>query len=374
MQEGTKAFVEMIAIVRAVVAHKEAGLPFLVYLRHPTTGGAFASWGSLGHLTFAEPGALVGFLGPRVFGALNGTEFPRGVQSAENLLDKGVLDSVIPPDDVADLVDRILGLMDPSRISCASRQAPPPAFVQPAVRPDAWHSVTITRREDRPGVRELLAHAATDTVLMSGTGDGRIGAGMVLALTRLSGTPCVVVGHDRSHPNAGAIGPDGLRVARRGMALANELHLPLLTVIDTPGAELSPEAEENALAGEIARCLTDLTGLRVPSVALLMGQGCGGGALALLPATRVVAAQHAWLAPLPPEGASVIVHGSVERAADMANAQRIVATELLSDRLVDVVVPEDPEGQEDPADLCRRLASAAVEQLRAQAVSDREAS
>jgi acetyl-CoA carboxylase beta subunit len=76
MQEGTPAFVTMVDITRAVVDHKNAGLPYLVYLRHPTTGGVFASWGSLGHVTVAEPGALVGFLGPSVFEALHGAPFP----------------------------------------------------------------------------------------------------------------------------------------------------------------------------------------------------------------------------------------------------------------------------------------------------------
>ena len=76
MQEGTPAFVQMVAHLAAVAAHKAAGLPYLVYLRHPTTGGVFASWGSLGHVTVAEPGALIGFLGPRVFEALYGTRVP----------------------------------------------------------------------------------------------------------------------------------------------------------------------------------------------------------------------------------------------------------------------------------------------------------
>ena len=78
MQEGTPAFVQMIRISAAVAAHKAAGLPYLVYLRHPTTGGVMASWGSLGHVTVAEPGALVGFLGPRVYEALYGDAVPRG--------------------------------------------------------------------------------------------------------------------------------------------------------------------------------------------------------------------------------------------------------------------------------------------------------
>ena len=94
MQEGTPAFVQMVRITEAVAAHKAAGLPYLVYLRHPTTGGVMASWGSLGHVTVAEPEALLGFLGPRVYQALYGQEFPSGVQTAENLYAKGLIDAV----------------------------------------------------------------------------------------------------------------------------------------------------------------------------------------------------------------------------------------------------------------------------------------
>ena len=92
------------------------------------------------------------------------------------------------------------------------------------------------------------------------------------------------------------------------MHLAEELGLPLVTVIDTRGAALSAAAENGGLAGEIARCLADLVSLKAPALCLMLGEGSGGGALALLPADRVVAAQHAWLSPLPPEGASAIVH------------------------------------------------------------------
>ena len=111
MQEGTAAFLQMVKVTGAIVAHKSAHLPYLVYLRHPTTGGVFASWGSLGHLTFAEPGALIGFLGPRVYEALYGNPFPAGVQTAENLHAYGLIDAVIPVPELADTVDRTLGVI-----------------------------------------------------------------------------------------------------------------------------------------------------------------------------------------------------------------------------------------------------------------------
>ncbi len=111
MQEGTTAFLQMVKITTAVVAHKSAHLPYLVYLRDPTTGGVFASWGSLGHVTFAEPGALVGFLGPRVYEALYGNPFPTGVQTAENLYACGLIDAVTPLHELGDMVDRALTII-----------------------------------------------------------------------------------------------------------------------------------------------------------------------------------------------------------------------------------------------------------------------
>lgn len=91
MQEGALAFVQMIGITAAITAHRTADLPYVVYLRHPTMGGVFASWGSLGHITLAAPGAVVGFIGPVVYQALHGAPFPEGVQTAENLARHGVI-------------------------------------------------------------------------------------------------------------------------------------------------------------------------------------------------------------------------------------------------------------------------------------------
>jgi acetyl-CoA carboxylase carboxyl transferase subunit beta len=131
------------------------------------------------------------------------------------------------------------------------------------------------------------------------------------------------------------------------MRIAAELGLPLLTVIDTAGAALSREAEEGGLAAEIARSLADLVTLPAPTLCLILGQGAGGGALALLPADRVLAARHAWLSPLPPEGASVILHRTTDRAAELAERQGIGAPALLAHGIADVIVPERPDAADD---------------------------
>jgi acetyl-CoA carboxylase beta subunit len=358
MQEGTPAFFEMVAISRAVMAHRAAGLPYLVHLRNPTTGGVYASWGSLGHVTVAEPGALVGFLGPKVYEALEGKPFPSGVQQAENLAEKGVIDAVVSTEDLPVLIDRMLAVL----------VDPPTEPVLP-VRSDqswssrpVWESVELTRSPERLGVRDLLRYGAHGTLALNGTEEGEQDAAVLVTLTRLDGQPCVLVGQDRlQQTRSSPLGAAALREARRGMRLAEELGLPLVTVIDTPGAELSPEAEEGAIAGEIARCIATLTTMTVPTVSVILGQGCGGGALALLPAQVVVATQNAWLSPLPPEGASVIRHGDVDHAAEMAEAQGIGAAALLESGIVHRVVPELPE--DGPESLAIAVAARVAQEL-----------
>ncbi|MEV4744149.1 carboxyl transferase domain-containing protein [Streptomyces sp. NPDC049555] len=360
MQEGTVAFLQMVKVAAAITDHKAAGLPYLVYLRHPTTGGVLASWGSLGHLTAAEPGALIGFLGPRVHQALYGEEFPPGVQVAENLLANGLVDAVLPPAELPGTAARALAVLCDRDTTTAPPTAPHtgPAAGAGGPVPSAEESIRRSRESGRPGVRELLKAAATDVTLLSGTGAGERDPGLLLALARVGGTPCVVLAHDRgtrATPAAPgqALGPAGLRAARRGMRIAAELDLPLLSVVDTAGAALSKEAEEGGLAGEIARCLADLVNLPAPTLCLLLGQGAGGAALALLPADRVVAARHAWLSPLPPEGASAILHRTTDRAHEVAARQGVRSADLLANGIVDRIVEEDAEGADFLSDLGR---------------------
>jgi acyl-CoA carboxylase subunit beta len=362
MQEGTTAFLQMVRITAAVTDHKAARLPYLVYLRHPTTGGVFASWGSLGHVTFAEPGALIGFLGPRVYEALYGGSFPTGVQTSENLYACGLIDAVAPLQELAGMVDRALTI-----ITHSPHPTIQPALVYaPSADSPAWESVLASRRRGRPGVRELLHHAAADVLALNGTGQGENEPGLLLALARFDNEPCVLLGQDRHGQTPEApLGPGALRQARRGMRLAAELDLPLVTVIDTAGAALSREAEEGGLAGEIARCIAEMVALEVPTVSVLLGQGTGGGALALVPADRILTAQHGWLSPLPPEGASAILYHDTSHAADMAAKQGVRSADLLVHGIVDRVIPEYPDAAVEPEQFCLRVGAALRDELAA---------
>jgi acetyl-CoA carboxylase carboxyl transferase beta subunit len=361
MQEGTVAFLQMVKIAAAVRLHKQAHLPYLVYLRNPTTGGVFASWGSLGHVTVAEPGALIGFLGPRVYEQLYGEPFPSGVQTAENLQRHGVIDGVVALDGLRRTADRALTVI-------SDDPGPLPAMQPPERVPDvpAWDSVVASRRPDRPGVGHLLRHGATGRVLLSGTGQGEA-ATTLLALARFAGQPAVLLGQQRGPGGLeeAGVGPASLREARRGMALAAELRLPLVLVIDTAGPALSAEAEQGGLAGQIAQCLAELVTLDTPTVSVLLGQGSGGPALAMVPADRVLAALHGWLAPLPPEGASAIVFRDTAHAPELAAAQGIRSADLLASGIVDAIVPEHPDAADEPIEFSQRLSVAIAAEVHA---------
>jgi acetyl-CoA carboxylase carboxyl transferase subunit beta len=193
----------------------------------------------------------------------------------------------------------------------------------------------------------LLDVAARDVSLLSGTGAGEREPGLVLALARFGNASCLVVGQDRRGQRVRPLGPAGLREAQRGMRIAAELGLPLVTVVDTPGAALSQQAEEGGLAAEIAHCLAEMIAVPAPTLCVLLGEGAGGAALALVPADRVVAAQHAWLSPLPPEAASAVIHRTTGRADEMARQQGIRAIDLRARGLIDRIVVEAPDGADD---------------------------
>ncbi|MFM2437707.1 MAG: hypothetical protein RLZ55_518, partial [Actinomycetota bacterium] len=202
MQEGTPAFLRMVPVAAAVQRHRDAGLPYVVWLRDPTTGGVMATWGSLGQVTAAAPGALAGFLGPRVFEAMRGEEFPAGVQVAENLVRVGVIDAVVPLSELrgwlTDVLD-VLGAGAEAGGAVERGSAEPPES-----DPDGWDCVLATRAEDRPGAADLLSEYAERVTYLAGTGEGERDAGMLIALARVAGTACVVAAQDR---RVGSFGP-----------------------------------------------------------------------------------------------------------------------------------------------------------------------
>lgn len=384
IQEGTPAFARMIDIALACGDHRAAGNMLIVWLRSPTIGGVMATWGSLGQVTFGEPGALAGFLGPRLFEPLTGSPIAAGVQTTDNLARVGIIDAVVALADLRAAVTNVLDVavdrtltttigIDPAAPAVATRlpvwastsaTSPSRAGLSP------WDAVLASRNAARPGLRELMAEFESVTSL-HGTGTGERSDAVGLYLAALRGQRCIVIGQDRAVQLAGAaIGPTALRTAQRGIALAAELGLPLVSVVDTSGGELSRLAEEGALAGEIARTLAAQVRMKQVVVSVLLGMGGGGAALAMLPADRVLAAELAWLAPLPVEGASLIRFRDTDHVVELASIMRIDSTSMLAHGVIDEVIPELPDAAQEPVAFIQRCAAALLRNLAELGVSD----
>ena len=384
MQDGTAGFLAMRDITRAVLDYRSAGLPYLVHMRHPTTGGVLASWGSYADDVSGEPGALIGFLGPRVAEGL-GSSVPEPVQRAETLLDEGLLDAVV---DAAGFRARAIAILSVvlrggagGGAAAAAAAAAVPAVAQSlaAGRPGAgagggdavgsvldagsalgfppgsprsdaraegasgatpaeesWAAVESAAAPGRPALHEFLAALG----VLGPVVERRRGSGcLVTAWASLEGEPVLVVGQD--HGLGARTSVEDLVLARQSFAIADRLRASVVTVVDTPGAPLSEDGERHGVAREVALTLAAGAALRVPSTALLLGEGTGAGAMALCGTDTIVAVDGAWLAPLPLEGAAALIHGDAGAVRRVAEAQRIGARALYGDGLLDGILGAD---------------------------------
>ncbi len=333
MQQGTRAFVQMLRAMDAVARLRWVGLPLIVYLADPTTGGVFASWASAGHVTFAEPGATVAFTGPRIAAALGASGEPADVQRSEALFEHGHVDRVVPIDELRDAVACVVRTLTPADAPVV-RDIPGDHVDGPR----GWRAVTAARQLTGPQVLDRVLARADEVTVLEGDRAGTRTDTVVAAICRLDGRPLVVIGHRKG---SGAVGSAGLRVARRAMAVAVDLGLPIVTVIDTEGAEISSLEEESGLAGAISASMATMLAAPVSTVSILAGSGSGGAAIAWAGADRLLAVPEAWMAPISPEAASLIVHRTQDRASEMADMQRVGAIELLEAGIVDRLITPD---------------------------------
>ncbi|MGP4000592.1 acetyl-CoA carboxylase, carboxyltransferase subunit beta [Streptomyces sp. 8N706] len=356
MQEGVMALMQMAKTAQALTELDEAGVLTLSLITDPTYGGVAASFATLPDVIIAEPGARLGFAGPRVIEQTTGQRLPEGFQTAEFLLEHGMVDNVVPRSALRATLGRLLALGSPSRR--------PPRDVAPASsgrilrRPeevaqrDSWEAVRLARHPERPTTLHYADHLLEDFHELHGDRLGADCPAIVGGPGRLNGLPVMLIGHhkggpglaERQHRSFGMATPAGYRKSARLMRMAEKLGLPVITLIDTPGAAPGAESEKGGQAVAIAENLRLMSRLKVPVVAVLTGEGGSGGALALAVADRVLISENGLYSVISPEGCAAILWKQPEAAPAAAAALRLDARELLRLGIVDGVVPEPPGG------------------------------
>ncbi|MBI3979455.1 MAG: acetyl-CoA carboxylase, carboxyltransferase subunit beta [Chloroflexi bacterium] len=362
MQEGMLSLAQMAKTAAAAQRLHGARLPYIAVLADPCTGGVYASFANLADVILAEPGALIGFAGPRVVEQTLGIRLPPGSHTAEFQLQHGQVDRIV---DRADLRDALAVLL---RLLCAHPRFARQARRRPPARPQAetasaWRTVQLARHEARPTFLDYAGRILDSFVELKGDRLAGDDPAIVAGLAELEGQAVVVVGQERGH-GGGRARPEGYRKAIRMMTLAAKLQLPLLTFVDTPGAYPGPESEERGLAGALAHCLARLSSLPAPVIAAVVGEGGSGGALALAVADRVLMQEHAIYSVIAPEGAAAILYRDASRAPEVTPALKLTAQDCLTLRVVDAIVPEPDGGAHaDPDAAAAILKQALLEHL-----------
>lgn len=225
-----------------------------------------------------------------------------------------------------------------------------------------WETIQLARHQDRPYPLDYIARLYPDFEELHGDRLYGDDPAIVAGVGRGADGPVVVIGHqkgrdtaERTHRNFGMPGPEGYRKAMRVMDLAQKLNLPVVTLIDTPGAFPGSGAEERGQGGAIARSMQTMLRLRVPSVAVVIGEGSSGGALALGVTDRVMMLENATYSVISPEGGAAILWRDAAKARDAATAFQPTAANCYRWGIADVVVPEPPGGAHRDHDEAARL-------------------
>ncbi len=346
IQEGVLSLMQMAKTVTAANRFREKGLPFIVVLANPSTGQAYASFANLADAILAEPGSLIGLSPLRALREFSQSPLPLDAHTAEAHLAHGLLDNVVERESLKASLGGLLKLLLRQKLGKGEYQAPPRRPVPLGDDPEIWEAVVATRHEERPSGTFYIRNVLANFIELHGdrlSGDDR---SMVTGVGYLYDLPVAVIGQERPHTASGGkyhVNPDGLRKAQRMISLATRFNLPLVTFIDTQGANPGLEAEEHGMGNAIASTLSMLLEAPVPLVAAIVGEGGNEGALALGISDRTLMQQYAIFSPISFNRTPGGPYRDPELDREAAEALMLTARDCMELGIIDSIVPE-PEG------------------------------
>lgn len=369
MQEGITSLMQMAKTSAALKRHSDAGLLYIPILTNPTTGGVTASFAMLGDIILAEPGALIGFAGPRVIEQTIGQKLPQGFQTAEFLLEHGFIDAIIERPKMKETLTRLLKLH-------IGKKKPDSALGQEVITYQkklnlaeehtsisAWERVQKSRKKGRPVSSDYIRNLFTEFYELHGDRCYKDDSAIVCGLAFFHGNPVTVISQEKGTTtkenvacNFGMPSPDGYRKALRVMKQAEKFHRPVICLIDTPGAFCGIEAEERGQGEAIARNIYEMSGLKTPIVSLIIGEGGSGGALALATSDEVWMLENSIYSILSPEGFASILWKDSKRAEEAAKVMKLTSIDLKESNIVERVFKEPENYTSDTmANVCKQI-------------------
>ena len=358
MQEGITSLMQMAKTSAALKRHSDAGLLYISVLTDPTTGGVTASFAMLGDIILAEPGALIGFAGPRVIEQTIRQKLPKGFQRAEFLLEHGFLDAIVERSRMRKVLGDLLQMHGKAAWEEQSQEAVELKSSEDRTekshvsvqKKEAWDRVLLSRKKDRPVGSDYIQ--ALFTNFQEFHGDRLYGddSAIIGGIASFGDRAVTVIAQEKGRStreniqrNFAMPKPDGYRKALRLMKQAEKFHRPVICFVDTPGAFCGIEAEERGQGEAIARNIYEMSALKVPILTVIIGEGGSGGALALATSDEVWMLENAIYSILSPEGFASILWKDSTKAKEAAKVMKLTSDCLKEQGIVDNVISE-PEG------------------------------
>lgn len=349
MQEGITSLMQMAKTSAALKRHSDAGLLYVSVLTEPTTGGVTASFAMLGDVILAEPGALIGFAGPRVIEQTIHQKLPKGFQRAEFLLEHGFVDDIVKRENLKETLGKILTFHEKGDLVPGQNQLEC-SHIGNAPFLSAWERVQLSRKMDRPSGSDYIEALFDDFTELHGDRTYGDDKAIIGGIASFHGMPVTVIAQQKGnntkeniYHNFGMPMPEGYRKALRLMKQAEKFHRPVICFVDTPGAFCGVEAEERGQGEAIARNLMELSGLKTPVLSIVTGEGGSGGALALAAGDQVWMLENSVYSVLSPEGFASILWKDSTRAEEAAEVMKLTATDLYQKGIIEEMIPEPEE-------------------------------
>ena len=356
MQENILSLMQMARTTVAVNKLHANGIPYIVLLTDPTFGGVTASFAMLGDIHIAEKGARVGFAGRRVIEQNIREKLPSNFQTADYLYEHGMVDMVVARGDLHDKIANILAVLtkqtcEPKQISVKTPEHDISKKIRGMGETEAYDKVLLARHENRPhfldyidGIVDCWTYLAGDRLYAE---DAAMGSGIGF----WRGIPAVIIGQEqgrtietRQKHRFGMPNPDGYRKAQRMMKLAEKFNLPVISLFDTAGAFAGREGEERGQSQAVASSIAMGLSVATPYVAVNVGQGGSGGAIAIGTGDRVLMMENAIYSVIAPESCASILWRDNQFKATAAAAMKLTAKDMSNLNVIDEIIPEPAGG------------------------------
>ena len=377
MQENILSLMQMARTTVAVNKLHENKIPYIVLLTDPTFGGVTASFAMLGDIHIAESGARIGFAGRRVIEQNIREKLPSNFQTAEYLYEHGMVDMVVPRGDLHDKLADILAVLtkqphEAKPISVATPKYEASKKIRGMGENDAYDKVLLARHENRPHFLDYINGIVDKWTYLAGDRLYGEDAAMGSGIGYWRGIPSVIIGQEqgrtietRQQHRFGMPNPDGYRKAQRMMKLAEKFGLPLISLFDTAGAFAGRDGEERGQSQAIASTISAGLSVKTPYVAVNVGQGGSGGAIAIGTGDRILMLENAIYSVIAPESCASILWKDNKFKAVAAAAMKLTARDMADMNVIDKIVVEPSGGAHtDWQTTMEMLASAVVEQLK----------